>query len=222
MKKHGMSIARRSAQATGLLAALSPGITVAATVAGSLSYTAGQMAATPVPGLGAVGSALLAAGLVLAAWYMRRKGAHLAMLLLLASGALVLASGNALFSTAMAAVNISLGNPQGGTVQVPAGPQVFENTSGATIRVSDVQAPTCNDGPLDIPAIQPPDLCSAGMSLAERQTCATNFPGCAPQQCVSDCSGKECGDDGCGGSCGSCGQGTSCDAGICLALPPPG
>jgi hypothetical protein len=209
------------AGAVALTVLMSPLESLAATVPGSLSYAAAQVVApaTAVPGLGGGGIVLLGLGLMLAAWLIRGKGIHLAVVLVVAGGLLVLGGGNRGIAQIIAT---SLSDPQGGTVQVLDGPQQFNNDSGSPIRITELLAPSCNDGPLDIPGIQPQDLCAAGLLLAADEHCSTDFPGCAPQQCVPDCSGKECGDDGCGGSCGSCGQDQNCQTGICVNVVPLG
>ncbi|MFZ5484029.1 MAG: midcut-by-XrtH protein [Pseudomonadota bacterium] len=191
----------------------------AVTVPGSLSYSG--VSEVPVPGLGNLALILLALILFVSSFHaFHRQARNLSLWLLVGAGSALFMPWQSSFNQALAElVWIELANPEGGTVVLNADDQLFKNTSGVTLRITGIQAPVCQGGNLAASGNTPLGACQIGLLLQNEQICATNFPGCEPEQCIPSCAGKECGDDGCSGSCGSCAGTDICSSGTCIPAP---
>jgi hypothetical protein len=183
-KNDQRSAVRNSAVSATLLAAVGSAAAQSnLTCPYDLTTVAGPLPA-PVPSLGLLGVALLAAALGWLAWRQGRFPGARFMAMALLAGAALLANqgGGGLMQQAYAAaVNVVLSNPAGETVHATPkwGDTVtFQNTSGTALRISSF-AP-------DLPANS---ACSAGAVLPVGGSCSYTAK-CAPTSCPSRTTGS--------------------------------
>lgn len=101
---------------------------------------------------------------------VRRRGVSPMVAGLLGSAALGLATGGAgLMEVAQADIPVTqLNNPNGETRSIPGSPVVYENASGVTLEVTEIEL-FCEDCEI-VPAVDPP-ACEEGMRLDDNGQC---------------------------------------------------
>ncbi len=139
---------------------------------GTLSYgpAAGAAGATPVP---LPSLLLLPLGIALAFLGYRalqKNGLGSALgALLVAAGLAVSVSSGLNIQKAIAAAMIELNQPEGGTVDIPAGDAIYTNTSGVALEIGTVVAPPA------CATTAPADECVSGLVLEDTQSCSTVY-----------------------------------------------